>query len=175
MNQRASLGEVEGSRAESVELVNDLIADLVWPTSEMARVIGAVAQGDRSQTIATEVEGRRPLKGEFLRTARTVNAMVNQLNSFASEVTRVVRQVGTEGKLGGQADVRGVAGTWKDLTDNVNLIRRGLLKVKPTQRLVQGRLLRSGINQNLRALGPDTECHVVPGTCKTAIINDFRT
>src|SRR6516225_608911 len=125
INQRASLGDVEGSWAESVELVNDLIADLVCPTSEMARVIGAVAQGDLCQMMAIEVEGR-PLKGEFLRTARTVNTMVNQLNSFASEVTRVARQVGTEGKLGGQADVRGVAGTWKDLTDNVNFMAGNL-------------------------------------------------
>src|SRR5215469_908176 len=125
INQRASLGQVEGTWAESVELVNDLIADLVWPTNEMARVIGAVAQGDLSQMMAIEVEGR-PLKGEFLRTARTVNAMVSQLSSFASEVTRVAWEVGTEGKLGGQADVRGVAGTWKDLTDNVNLMAGNL-------------------------------------------------
>jgi HAMP domain-containing protein/signal transduction histidine kinase/CheY-like chemotaxis protein len=125
INQRASLGEVEGTWAESVELVNDLVADLVRPTSEMARVIGAVAQGDLSQTMAIEIEGR-PLKGEFLSTACTVNTMVNQLSSFASEVTRVARQVGTEGKLGGQADVRGVAGTWKDLTDNVNLMASNL-------------------------------------------------
>ncbi len=125
INQRASLGEVEGTWAESVELINDLIADLVQPTSEMARVIGAVAQGDLSQTMAIEIEGRS-LQGEFLRTARTVNTMVNQLSSFASEVTRVAREVGTEGKLGGQADVRGVAGTWKDLTDNVNLMASNL-------------------------------------------------
>jgi HAMP domain-containing protein/signal transduction histidine kinase/ActR/RegA family two-component response regulator len=125
INQRASLGEVEGTWAESVELFNDLVADLVRPTSEMARVIGAVAQGDLSQTMALEIEGR-PLKGEFLRTARTVNAMVNQLSSFASEVTRVAWQVGTEGKLGGQADVLGVAGTWKDLTDSVNLMASNL-------------------------------------------------
>src|SRR5258706_16141204 len=125
INQRASLGEVEGSWAESVDLINDLIADLIRPTSEMARVIGAVAQGDLSQTMAIEIEGR-PIKGEFLSTACTVNTMVNQLSSFASEVTRVARQVGTEGKLGGQADVRGVAGTWKDLTDNVNLMASNL-------------------------------------------------
>ena len=125
INQRASLGEVGGTWAESVELINDLIADLVQPTSEMARVIGAVAQGDLSQTIAIEIEGRS-LQGEFLRAARTVNTMVNQLGSFASEVTRVAREVGTEGKLGGQADVRGVAGTWKDLTDNVNLMASNL-------------------------------------------------
>jgi HAMP domain-containing protein/signal transduction histidine kinase/CheY-like chemotaxis protein len=125
INQRASLGEVEGAWRKSVELINDLIADLVQPTSEMARVIGAVALGDLSQTMAIEIEGRS-LQGEFLRTARTVNTMVNQLSSFASEVTRVAREVGTEGKLGGQADVRGVAGTWKDLTDNVNLMASNL-------------------------------------------------
>src|SRR5213076_244548 len=99
--------------------VNNLIGDLVHPTSETARVIGAVAKGDLSQTMALEIEGR-PLAGEFLRTAKTVNTMVDQLSSFASEVTRVAREVGTEGKLGGQAKVKGVAGTWKDLTDSVN-------------------------------------------------------
>ena len=82
-------------------------------------MIGAVAKGDLSQTMALEIDGR-PLKGEFLRIGRTVNTMVDQLSSFASEVTRVAREVGTEGKLGGQAKVKGVAGTWKDLTDNVN-------------------------------------------------------
>ena len=91
----------------------------------MARVIGAVAKGDLSETMATEIEGR-PLKGEFLHTAKTVNAMVGQLGAFASEVTRVAREVGTEGKLGGQAKVKGVAGTWKDLTDNVNLMASNL-------------------------------------------------
>ncbi|MEK7231581.1 MAG: HAMP domain-containing protein, partial [Pseudomonadota bacterium] len=91
----------------------------VHPTSETARVIGAVAQGDLSQTMALEVNDR-PLQGEFLRAARTINKMVDQLGSFASEVTRVAREVGTEGKLGGQAKVKGVAGTWKDLTDSVN-------------------------------------------------------
>jgi HAMP domain-containing protein/signal transduction histidine kinase/CheY-like chemotaxis protein len=117
--QRADIGEVTGSWAESVASVNTLIGDLVHPTSETARVIGAVAKGDLSQTMALEIEGR-PLEGEFLRTAKTVNTMVNQLGSFASEVTRVACEVGTEGKLGGQAKVKGVAGTWKDLTDSVN-------------------------------------------------------
>src|SRR5205814_3564118 len=104
---------------ESVESVNELIDDLVHPTSDTARVIGAVAQGDLSQTMALEVSDRAP-QGEFLQTARTINKMVDQLSSFALEVTRVAREVGTEGKLGGQAEVAGVAGTWKDLTDNVN-------------------------------------------------------
>src|SRR6201981_19378 len=125
IHQHASLGEVGGKWAESVDLINDLIADLVQPTSEMARVIGSVATGDLSQTMALEIDGRA-LQGEFLRAARTVNTMVNQLSSFASEVTRVAREVGTDGKLGGQANVRGVAGTWKDLTDNVNLMASNL-------------------------------------------------
>jgi HAMP domain-containing protein/signal transduction histidine kinase/DNA-binding response OmpR family regulator len=117
--QRASLGNVTGSWADSVNSVNDLVSDLVYPTSETARVIGAVAQGDLSQNMALDI-GDRPLQGEFLRTARTINTMVDRLGSFASEVTRVAREVGTEGKLGGQAQVKGVAGTWKDLTDSVN-------------------------------------------------------
>src|SRR5947209_715959 len=117
--QRASLGDVTGSWASSISYVNDLIDDLVHPTRETARVIGAVAQGDLSQTMALEIDDR-PLEGEFLRTAKLVNKMVDQLGSFASEVTRVAREVGTEGKLGGQAKVKGVAGTWKDLTDSVN-------------------------------------------------------
>ncbi len=123
--QRASLGDVQGSWAASLDSVNSLIDDLVHPTAEMARVIGAVAKGDLSQTMALESEGR-PLEGEFRRTAITVNTMVGQLGSFAAEVTRVAREVGTEGKLGGQAQVQGVAGTWKDLTDNVNLMAGNL-------------------------------------------------
>ncbi len=125
ITQRASLGDVSDSWAGAIGSVNDLIGDLVQPTSEMARVIGAVAKGDLSQTMATEIEGR-PLEGEFLRTAKVVNTMVNQLGAFASEVTRVAREVGTEGKLGGQAKVKGVAGTWKDLTENVNLMAGNL-------------------------------------------------
>ena len=119
LKQRASLGEVKGFWKDSIVSVNALIDDLVHPTSDTARVIGAVAQGDLSQTMALEVNDR-PLQGEFLRAAKTINKMVDQLGSFASEVTRVAREVGTEGKLGGQAKVKGVAGTWKDLTDSVN-------------------------------------------------------
>jgi HAMP domain-containing protein/signal transduction histidine kinase/CheY-like chemotaxis protein len=125
ITQRASIGEVTNCWADAIGSINDLIGDLVRPTSEMARVIGAVAKGDLSQTMATEIEGWR-LKGEFLHTARTVNSMVGQLGAFASEVTRVAREVGTEGKLGGQARVKGVAGTWKDLTENVNLMASNL-------------------------------------------------
>ncbi len=119
LNQRAAAPNVSGGWATIVKSVNTLIDDLVRPTTEMARVIGAVAKGDLSQTMALDVDGR-PLKGQFLRAASTANTMVDQLGSFASEVTRVAREVGTEGKLGGQANVPGVAGTWKDLTDSVN-------------------------------------------------------
>jgi HAMP domain-containing protein len=119
LKERASLGDAAGFWLDSVNSVNSLIEDLVHPSSEVARVIGAVAQGDLSKSMALEVEGR-PLEGEFLRTARTINTMVDQLGTFADEVTRVAREVGTEGKLGGQAKVQGVAGTWKDLTDSVN-------------------------------------------------------
>src|SRR5438128_772566 len=119
LSKRCSMGDGTGFWRDSIDAVNLLIDDLVHPTSETARVIGAVAQGDLSQTMALEVDGA-PLQGEFLRTAKTVNKMVDQLGSFAAEVTRVAREVGTEGKLGGQAKVKGVAGTWKDLTDSVN-------------------------------------------------------
>jgi HAMP domain-containing protein/signal transduction histidine kinase len=125
IRQRASLGEASGSWADAMGSVNNLIEDLVHPTSEMARVIGSVAKGDLSQTIATEIEGQA-LEGEFLRTAKIANTMVRQLSAFASEVTRVAREVGTEGKLAGQANVKGVAGTWKDLTENVNLMAGNL-------------------------------------------------
>jgi HAMP domain-containing protein/CheY-like chemotaxis protein/signal transduction histidine kinase len=125
INQRASLGDAGGSWAGLVDSVNTLIGDLVWPTTEMARVIGAVADGDLSQSISLEIDNR-PLKGEFMRTAKTVNAMVTQLGSFASEVTRVAREVGAEGILGGQAEVKEVSGTWRDLTNNVNFMAANL-------------------------------------------------
>src|SRR2546425_888049 len=125
LTQRASLGSGSGAWTGMIESVNSLVSDLAQPTNEMARVIGAVARGDLSQTLALEVEGRH-LQGDVLSTAKTVNAMVEQLGAFTAEVTRVAREVGTEGKLGGQAKVKGVAGTWKDLTDNVNLMASNL-------------------------------------------------
>ncbi|PJZ31095.1 HAMP domain-containing protein [Leptospira kmetyi] len=125
ISQRINAVAATGSWAACMDSVNSLIGNLVQPNTEVMRVIGAVAGGDLSQNMSLEIEGR-PLKGEFLRTAKIVNTMVDQLNSFASEVTRVAREVGTEGKLGGQADVRGVAGTWKDLTDSVNSMASNL-------------------------------------------------
>ncbi|WP_411880385.1 HAMP domain-containing protein [Polaromonas sp. YR568] len=119
LKERAFVPDASGFWRDSAECINSLIADLVHPTSEVARVIGAVAQGDLSKSMALEAEGKA-LEGEFLRTAMIINKMVEQLGTFSAEVTRVAREVGTEGKLGGQADVQGVAGTWKDLTDSVN-------------------------------------------------------
>ncbi len=124
-DQRARVRGAIGGWDTKLRAVNELIDDLAQPTAEVARVIGAVAQGDLSQKMAVEIDGR-PLRGEFLRIGKIVNTMVEQLASFASEVTRVAREVGSEGKLGGQARVKGVAGTWKDLTDNVNAMATNL-------------------------------------------------
>jgi len=105
--------------------VNTLIEDLLWPTAQVTRTITAVAKGDLSTTMPLDVDGR-PLQGEFLRSATVVNAMIEQMSVFTSEVTRVAREVGTEGKLGGQATVPGLLGTWKDLTDSVNSMASNL-------------------------------------------------
>src|SRR5687767_1828699 len=123
--QRAFIPGASGSWSSCTGSVNIIITDLVQPTAEVDSVITAVAKGDISQTMALAIEGR-PLTGEFLKTARTVNTMVEQLGAFASEVTRVAREVGTDGKLGGQAKVKGVSGTWKDLTDSVNSMASNL-------------------------------------------------
>ena len=125
MTERATVRGALGGWQEIEDSINSLIGGLVQPTTEVARVIGAVAQGDLRQKMALEIDGQ-PVKGEFLRIGTTVNAMVDQLSSFADEVTRVAKEVGTDGKLGGQAQVKGVSGTWKDLTDNVNVLARNL-------------------------------------------------
>jgi CheY-like chemotaxis protein/HAMP domain-containing protein/signal transduction histidine kinase len=116
---RVGLDRRSGSWGAMEVSVNTLIDDLLWPTAEVTGAIAAVAKGDLSKTMSLEVDGR-PLQGEFLRSASIVNAMIEQMSAFTSEVTRVAREVGTEGKLGGQAAVAGVSGTWKDLTDSVN-------------------------------------------------------
>ena len=125
MRDRASIGPAAGQWSVAVDSVNSLITDLVQPTSEVARVIKAVAEGDLSQKVELEIDGKQ-VQGEFFRIGSTVNRMVDQLNAFASEVTRVAREVGTEGVLGGQANVQGVSGTWKDLTDSVNAMASNL-------------------------------------------------
>ena len=123
--QRLRLGLATGSWGEMENSVNSLIDDLLWPTTEVTRTIEAVAQGDLLVTMRLDVDGR-PLKGEFLRSATIVNTMIKQLSVFTSEVTRVAREVGTDGKLGGQAEVREVTGVWKDLTESVNLMASNL-------------------------------------------------
>ncbi|HSL67545.1 MAG TPA: HAMP domain-containing protein, partial [Actinomycetota bacterium] len=125
MSERIAAPHARGGWADRVATINGLIDDLARPTREVARVIEAVARGDLSQKIPLEIEGQ-PVKGEFVRTGTTVNSMVDQLSSFADEVTRVAREVGTDGKLGGQARVKGASGTWKDLTDNVNSMASNL-------------------------------------------------
>jgi HAMP domain-containing protein/CheY-like chemotaxis protein/signal transduction histidine kinase len=123
--QRVKLGASGGAWAEMENSVNTLIDDLLWPTREVTRAVAAVAQGDLLETVRMHVEGR-PLKGEFLQSATIVNTMIKQLGVFTSEVTRVAREVGTEGKLGGQAQVHEVTGVWKDLTESVNSMASNL-------------------------------------------------
>ncbi|GGI26665.1 histidine kinase [Bradyrhizobium guangdongense] len=123
--QRVKFGLASGSWADMEGSVNTLIDDLLWPTREVTRAVAAVAQGDLLQTVKLDVEGR-PLRGEFLQSATIVNTMIKQLGVFTSEVTRVAREVGTEGKLGGQAQVPEVTGVWKDLTESVNSMANNL-------------------------------------------------
>ncbi len=123
--ERARFQHSRGSWDKMESSVNSLIEDLLRPTTEVTRAIAAVAQGNLAQTVRLDVGGR-PLEGEFLRSANIVNTMIQQLGVFTAEVTRVAREVGTDGKLGGQAVVPGVAGTWKDLTDSVNSMASNL-------------------------------------------------
>src|SRR6185436_11801466 len=123
--QRVEFARREGAWHDMESTVNSLIDDLLWPTTEVTRAISAVAQGDLLQGMRLDVDSR-PLQGEFLRSATIVNTMIQQLRVFTSEVTRVAREVGTDGKLGGQAQVPDVGGVWKDLTDSVNSMANNL-------------------------------------------------
>jgi HAMP domain-containing protein/CheY-like chemotaxis protein/signal transduction histidine kinase len=123
--ERTSFQQSRGAWGEMQSSINTLVEDLLRPTNEMTRAIAAVAQGNLTQIVRLDVDGR-PLEGEFLRSANLVNTMIQQLGIFTAEVTRVAREVGTDGKLGGQAQVPGVAGTWKDLTDSVNSMASNL-------------------------------------------------
>ncbi len=130
LTERLEAGACEGSWAAAIDNSNALVDDLVRPVSEVGRVLSAVAEGDLSprmelRTQAAEGNGH-PLRGEFLKVGRTVNNLVDQLSTFTDEVTRVASEVGTEGKLGGQAQVRGMSGSWKDLTDSVNTMAHRL-------------------------------------------------
>jgi len=122
---RVRFGASSGAWIDMESSVNALIDDLLWPTNAVTRTITAVAKGDLLQTMPLDVDGR-PLKGEFLRSATIVNTMIEQLGVFTSEVTRVAREVGTDGKLGGQAQVPEVTGVWKDLTESVNSMASNL-------------------------------------------------
>jgi hypothetical protein len=122
---RVRFGLSAGAWADMENSVNTLIDDLLWPTTAVTRTVTAVARGDLLQTVPLDVDGR-DLKGEFLRSANIVNTMIKQLSVFTSEVTRVAREVGTDGKLGGQAQVREVTGVWKDLTESVNSMASNL-------------------------------------------------
>src|SRR5450631_3189284 len=122
---RVRFGLSDGAWADMEGSVNTLIDDLLWPTTAVTRTVTAVARGDLLQTVPLDVDGRA-LKGEFLRSANIVNTMIKQLSVFTSEVTRVAREVGTDGKLGGQAQVREVTGVWKDLTESVNSMASNL-------------------------------------------------
>src|SRR5262249_41925237 len=117
---QANVRGVAGTWKDLTDNVNAMAANLTGQVRNIAAVTTAVAKGDLSKQITVDVTG------EILELKDTINTMVDQLSSFASEVTRVAREVGTEGKLGGQANVRGVAGTWKDLTDNVNAMAANL-------------------------------------------------
>ncbi|MDA8389858.1 MAG: HAMP domain-containing protein, partial [Gammaproteobacteria bacterium] len=117
--ERARIEGATGSWATMIRAQNALVGDLVHTIAEIARVLGAVAAGDLTQTVPTEIDGH-PLKGDMVRAGRRVNTMVDQLRAFAAEVMRVAKEVGIEGKLGGQARIKGASGTWRDLTDNVN-------------------------------------------------------
>src|SRR5690606_23100225 len=126
LNHRVGLPRfAKGSWSSGVDSINSLISDLVHPTIEIAHVISSVAKGNLSQEMPLQI-GDHLLQGEFAKIASEVNDMVKQLNLFSMEVTRVAREVGSEGKLGGQAKVKGVAGVWKDLTDSVNLMAGNL-------------------------------------------------
>src|SRR5262249_53783516 len=116
----AAVPGVAGTWKDLTDNVNSMASNLTGQVRNIADVATAIARGDLSRKITVDV------KGEILELKNTINTMVDQLNALASEVTRVAREVGTEGKLGGQATVPGVAGTWKDLTDNVNFMASNL-------------------------------------------------
>ncbi len=146
--ERASLKGMQGAWATMIEAQNRTIDDLVHAILEISRVIRAVATGDLSQTVPDDVAGR-PVKGDLVRVGRTVNTMVDQLRSFAAEVTRVAKEVGIEGKLGGQARVKGVSGTWKDLTENVNQLAGNLTSQVRNIALVTTAVAKGDLSQKI--------------------------
>ena len=146
--ERASLKGMQGMWASMIEAQNSAVDDLVHTILEISRVIRAVASGDLSQTVPYDVAGR-PVKGDLVRVGRAVNTMVDQLRSFAAEVTRVAKEVGIEGKLGGQARVKGVSGTWKDLTENVNQLAGNLTSQVRNIALVTTAVAKGDLSQKI--------------------------
>jgi methyl-accepting chemotaxis protein len=119
LNERITLKKTKGKWAESAKAIDTLIDNLVTPTTEAERVLTAIANGDLTQKMELKVKGKK-LDGELLRVGTIVNELVDRLNLFASELSRMAGEVGTEGKLGSRAKVEGAIGTWKEITDNVN-------------------------------------------------------
>ncbi|MFD3337515.1 HAMP domain-containing protein, partial [Streptomyces sp. NPDC058700] len=154
LSERLEAGAGEGAWAAAIEAANALVDDLARPVSEVGRVLSAVAEGDLDQRMDLRSEGAdgtvRPLRGEFLKVARTANNLVDQLSVFASEVTRVAVEVGTDGKLGGQAQVRGVSGSWKDLTDSVNTMANRLTAQVRDIALVTTAVANGDLSQKVR-------------------------
>nr|BFF23107.1 hypothetical protein GCM10025732_10720 [Glycomyces mayteni] len=147
-NHRLVIEHLDGGWSEGAASVNRLVEDLVRPTTELGRVLEAVAAGDLSQEAALEIDGTQ-LRGEFRRLGETVNRMVGLLRSFAGEVTRVAREVGTEGALGGQADVQGVSGTWRSLTDAVNTMASNLTEQVRSISTVTQAIASGDLNQKI--------------------------
>jgi HAMP domain-containing protein len=153
---QANVKDVAGTWKDLTESVNSMAGNLTGQVRNIADVTTAVANGDLSKKITVDV------KGEFFELKNTINTMVDQLRLFASEVTRVAREVGTEGKLGGQADVRDVAGTWKDLTDNVNLEVARRVRARQQRELLLVALSGYGqLEDRRKALEAGFDMHIV--------------
>src|SRR6185437_6798933 len=148
LGERASLPGTTGAWSSTAEAVNSLIDSLVRPPMEVARVITAVAEGDLSQQMDLRIEGHAA-RGEFLRIGTTVNTFVEQLRAVSSEVTRVAREVGAEGKLGGQAEVKGRSGTWRDLTSSVNMLAGNLTNQVRNVALVTTAVAKGDLSQKI--------------------------
>ncbi|HEX2569162.1 MAG TPA: HAMP domain-containing protein, partial [Polyangia bacterium] len=172
IDERAALEEASGAWGTTISAINSLIAELVAPTIEMARVISAVAEGDLSQKMTLHVSGQ-PLKGEFLRIGGMVNRFVDQLREMSSEVTRVAREVGSEGNLGAQADVKGVSGTWRELTNSVNMLAGNLTNQVRNIALVTTAVANGDLSQKI-TVGARGEILELKNTIN-AMVDQLRT
>ena len=146
--QRAELRGASGSWTAAVCAINSMVADLVWPTAEVARVLDAAARGDLSQRVELQTDGH-VLRGEAHRIGVTVNRLVEQLTEIASDVTRVAREVGAEGKLGAQVEVAGEAGTWRTLKESVNMLAGNLTSQVRNIALVTTAVARGDLSKKI--------------------------